>query len=216
MSIRYEYDLKSEKILPPDIIPGVHTDQCYAIEHIRQVSESDLVIQDLGYFSTEIPESISRKKAFFVSRLHPAVPVFTAQGKPLCFKKSDRQMQRSGIGQKELSVTFGRKAKIPVRLPAQRLSDGVYNQRIRERKKENCRKGQGAMSDQTGLRLRFHPMITNVCEKDLPGEHAYGSVERWPHFAITKISRQVFVLYAIHTTFVRSIFLRSTIIPDYR
>jgi hypothetical protein len=52
-------------------------------------------------------------------------------------------MQRSGIGQKELSVTIGRKAKIPVRLPVQRLSDGVYKQWIREREKENRRKGQG-------------------------------------------------------------------------
>jgi hypothetical protein len=157
------------------------------------VSESDLVIRDLGYFSTEVPESISRKKAFFVSRLHSAVSVFTAQGKPLCFKKPNRQMQRSGIGQKELSVTIGRKAKIPVRLPAQRLSDEVYNQRIREREKENRRKGQGAMSDQTGLRLRFHPMITNVCEKDLPGEHAFPLYHlRWQIGLMFKIWRSVF------------------------
>jgi hypothetical protein len=193
MSIRYEYDLKSGKILTSDITPGVHTDQRYAIEHIRQVSESDLVIRDLGYFSTEVSESISRKKTFFVSRLHPVVSVFTAQGKPLCFKKPDRQMQRSGIGQKELSVTIGRKAKIPVRLLVQRLSDEVYNQSIRERKKENHRKGQGPMSDQTGLRLRFHPMITNVCEKDLPREYAFPLYRlRWQSELMFNIWESVF------------------------
>jgi hypothetical protein len=133
------------------------------------------------------------EESLFVSRLHPAVPVFTAQSKPLCFKTLDRQMQRSGMGQKELSVTIGRKSKTPVRLLVQRLSDELYNQRIRERKKENRRKGQGPVSDQTGLRLRFHPMITNVCEKDLPGEQAFPLCRlRWQSELMFKIWKSVF------------------------
>jgi hypothetical protein len=53
----------------------------------------DLVIRGLGYFSTGVLENISQMKTFFVSRLQSAVPVFTAQGKPLCFKTLHHQMQ---------------------------------------------------------------------------------------------------------------------------
>jgi hypothetical protein len=102
-------------------------------------------------------------------------------------------MQRSGIGQKELSVTIGRKSKISVRLLVQRLSDVVCNQRIREREKENRRIGQGTVSDQTGLRLRFHSMTTSVCEKDLPGEHVFPLYHlRWQSGLMFKIRKSVF------------------------
>jgi hypothetical protein len=193
MSIQYEYDLKSGKILTMDITSGVHPDQRYAIEHVQQVSESDLVIRDLGYFSTEVLESISLNKAFFVSRLHSGVSVFTAQDKPLCFKKLHHQMQCSGIWQKELSVTIGLKTKIPVRLLVQSLSDEEYNQRIREKEKENRRKGLGPLNDQTRLRLRFHLIITNASEKDLPAEHVFSLYRlRWQIELMFKIWKSVF------------------------
>jgi hypothetical protein len=193
ISIQYEYDLKSGRILDMSLTPAVRNDQRDAVETAGHVAASDLVIRDMGYFSTAVLEAISRKEAFFLSRLPSSVSVCKDQKEQLFFNQLYRKMQQRGMDEMELPVFVGEERKIPVRLILRLVPDEVYEQRIREKEKENRRKGKGALSNETRIRLRFNLFITNAPEKDLPPENVFHLYRvRWQIELMFKIWKSVF------------------------
>jgi hypothetical protein len=90
-----------------------------------------------------------------------------------CFNKIYTQMQQGRMERMELPVWVGRERKIPVRLILRLVPNQVCEKRIRDKEKENRKKGKGAIADETGIRLRFNLFITNAREKDLPAENVF-------------------------------------------
>jgi hypothetical protein len=69
VSIQYEYDLKSGEITDLNITSGNRNDRIDAGETADNMEKDDLIIRDLGYFSTLVLASCLQKEAFFLSRV---------------------------------------------------------------------------------------------------------------------------------------------------
>ena len=67
ISIQYEYDLKSGEIPYLNLTSGNRNDRTDAGETADQMGKGDLIIRDLGYFSTPVLKSCTEQGAFFLS-----------------------------------------------------------------------------------------------------------------------------------------------------
>jgi hypothetical protein len=63
ISIQYEFDLKTGKFLDLTITEAIRNDQQDAKETVGDVCKNDLVLRDLGYFSTPVLQKINEKEA---------------------------------------------------------------------------------------------------------------------------------------------------------
>jgi hypothetical protein len=166
ISIQYEFDLKTGESLSLEVTEAVRNDQRDAGETAGQVCENDLVIRDLGYFSTHSFEEIARRKAFFLSRLHSNTIVYDENNVEIDFKQLYAFMSKNGIKQLEKSVFIG-KDRLPVRLIIGVVPEEVYEQRIRHKQKEGRKRGR-QMSGQMKFLCHFNFFMTNAEEEKLP------------------------------------------------
>lgn len=170
VSIQFEYDLKSGKIADIDLQAANKTDSKDASKKKEQIQASDLIIRDLGYYSDHVIKTICEKEAYFISRLCHTSNVYTTQKAtdPLDFGLLYRQMQKAGIGHKELNVFVGKK-RIPLRLVIAILPEAVYEKRLRNRNKVNKKRKQNTTDEYRG-RAHFNLFICNISQKDLSNE----------------------------------------------
>jgi hypothetical protein len=86
MSIQYEYDLKTGKILDLSVHPGDRNDSTDTSDSCDNIRAGDLVIRDLGYYSMEVFQHFKQEKAFFPSKLKSNTGVYDVKGKKICFQ----------------------------------------------------------------------------------------------------------------------------------
>jgi hypothetical protein len=179
VAIQYEFDLKTRKLYDLDITSALKTDIQDAKDKSGDIEKGDLIIRDLGYFSSKVVNAIIQKGAFFLSRLRTIMCVFDQNQKEICFKKLYDRMVKDNKTRHIMQATIGDKERIPVRLFIDMIPEEVYQQRIRKREKE-CRKKGYKMTEEFKARARFTLMITNVPEEDLPVENIYALYRtRW-------------------------------------
>jgi len=166
ISIQYEFDLKTGKILDLNITEAVRNDQTDAIETSENVCENDLTIRDLGYFSTSIFRKISEQKAFYLSRLNTSINVYKENGEVLDFQKLYENMIKTGIEICEKQVLLGRE-KFPVRMLIGIVPEHVYQERLRRKQKQDKKNGR-KMQEKTKLLYHFNLFITNAQADKLP------------------------------------------------
>jgi len=169
ISIQYEFDLRTGKFLDLSISEAVRNDQSDARETAENICKNDLVIRDLGYYSTAVLKEISRKEAFFLSRLQSATAVYDKNNVEIDFKKVYCFMTKNGIKRFEEQVFIGKKEQLPVRLVIGLVPSEVYQERLRRKEKEAKRRGC-QMKEKTKFLLHFNLFITNVEAKDIPLE----------------------------------------------
>jgi len=126
------------------------------------MDKGDLILRDLGYFSTPVFENCTKKGAFFLSRLDSSTNVYDESGNQISFKDIYKLMQDSGTIEKEMVVYAGKQTKLPVRLILQLVPDEVYAQRIREKTKKSKGQGREQLREETKIRCRFTLFITNA------------------------------------------------------
>jgi hypothetical protein len=170
VSIQYEYDLKSGEVTGLSLTPGIRNDRRDAGESAENVEPGDLIIRDLGYFSTAVFEKCAGNQACFLSRLESGTNVYDKNHQLLCFKDIYRRMRKSGIRRTEIPVFTGKKTRLGVRMFTELVPDEVYEKRIREKQKKSKGQGRGALKEETKMRCRFNLMITNAAESMLSGE----------------------------------------------
>jgi hypothetical protein len=178
IGIQYEYDVKSGKTLDLSIAPSSRNDREDARNTAGNVEKNDLIIRDLGYFSTSVFDTFSKHEAYFLSRLDAVTHVIEAKSrKRIAFDKLYKEMQKEGIALKEMQVLIGGEAYFPVRLIVQIVPDAVYQQRVKNRKeanKHNNRKKHRETSpdarQETKARYHFSLYITNAEKKLLPAK----------------------------------------------
>ena len=166
--IQYEYDLKTGEFLDLQITEAVRNDQQDAKETAENVCENDLVIRDLGYFSTPVLRKFIEKDAFFLLRLKSDVSVRYMNGVEVDFEKLHKEMKKSKIAKCEKQVFIG-SDKVPVRLYIGIVPEAVLNERMRRKNKEEKKKGN-QMKSRTKCLLNFNLFITNVDGEILPAE----------------------------------------------
>jgi hypothetical protein len=155
------------------VTSGNRNDRTDATESSSRVEKGDLIIRDLGYFSTRVFEQFIEKEAFFLSRLDASTNVYKLSGEQVSFKDIYKSMRTNGLVEKELSVFIGKTTKVPVRLILQLVPEEVYDKRIREKTSKSKGQGRGQLTEETKTRCRFTLLITNADETLLPAEKMY-------------------------------------------
>ena len=145
------------------------TDQSTAWNTLKLLQKDDLVIRDLGYFSTSIFSRINKQGAFFLSRFKQRVNVYTLEGEKIdnLPKYIDQKYPHSSVI--ELNVLIGSNEKSPVRLIAYRVPEKVMAQRLRK-KKGIARTARRTLSKESKSYCKFTFLITNVPEDIWPAE----------------------------------------------
>jgi hypothetical protein len=199
ISIQYEYDLKSGKIKDLNITSGDRNDRTDAGETASRMEKNNLIIRDLGYFSTPVLESCKTQEAFFLSRLDCSTNVYDESNNQISFKDIYHSLQKSGIREKEIAVYVGKQTKLPVRLILQIVPDEVYEKRIREKTKKSKGQGRGQLTEETKIRSRFNMFITNAEEARLPANWAFPLYRlRWQIELHFKAWKSVFKINVFH------------------
>lgn len=143
------------------VTPGNHVDQAQAFDIVPDLKQGDLVIRDLGYFSTTCFEAIGKAGAFFLSRLKAKLNVYTSEGEKIEDLPGyiDRHIGDSLMF--ELNIRLGSVVKLPVRLVAYRVPQSVYDQRIRKTRRREQKSGK-TLSKAVKKRAKYTILITNL------------------------------------------------------
>jgi len=199
ISIQYEYDLKSGSVFDLNITSGNRNDRTDAEETSDHMEKGDLMIRDLGYFSTVVMEKFLNSGAFFLSRLDCSTVVYDRDGKRVCFKNVYKSMKEGNIVEKEMHVFIGEKVRLPVRLILQLVPDNVYEKRIVEKTKKSKGQGREQLTDETRIRCRFTLFITNADESILSLHQIFPLYRlRWQIELQFKVWKSVFKIDRLH------------------
>ncbi len=172
VSIQYEYDARSGKILDLNVTAGTRNDATDASETKTKINKGDLAIRDLGYYNLSVLTGFVDQGASFISRLNTSTHVFYPDTKEqIGFKQLYDQMCQKKLTRCDKQVLVGKGKLEPLRLIVDIVPDHVYEERIRKINKENKEKGW-TTSDEYKARCRFNLFITNVPNEDLTSEEA--------------------------------------------
>ena len=149
ISIQFEYDLRSGKVMDLNITSGTRNDRTDAEETSENISIGDFMIRDLGYFSTKVLKKWMNNGAYFLSRLDSGTLVYDVHGEQICFEKIRNFMQKRNITEKEILVYVGKETRLPVRLILQLVPEHVYEKRILEKTKKSKGQGRGQLKKET-------------------------------------------------------------------
>jgi hypothetical protein len=197
-AIQYEFDLKTRRLVDLDITSALKNDIQDAQEKVASIEEGELIIRDLGYFSSRAILAVIERKGFFLSRLRAKMDVLDENQQEVSFKKMYDRMVKCRSLQHHMQATIGRAERVPVRLLVEIVPEKVYKERIRRREKENRKKGY-SMSEEFRSRARFNLMVTNAPEEDLPVENIYKLYRtRWQVELIFKVWKSVMGMDKIH------------------
>lgn len=199
LCIQFEYDLKTGEILDMSVTSGGGNDRTDAKLTSDRPSAGELVLRDLGYYSLDVFLTFIENGAYFLSKLYPKTVVYIkdSQGKEqrVDFEALYQKMLQKGTEMLELDVTLGEQHKIPVRLILSLADEEDYEKRVRERKKENSKRGQ-TLSKETLIRFRFNAYITNASREQLPVREIFSAYRlRWQIELTFKIWKSTYKLH---------------------
>lgn len=170
VSIQYEYDTRSGKILDLNVTSGTRNDATDANETKTKINKGDLVIRDLGYFNLSVLTGFADQGASFISRLNTSILVFEPGLKEkISFKGLYDQMIKQNQTHLEKKVLVGKSKLVELRLIVEIVPEQIYEERIRKINKYNREKGWET-SEEYKARCRFNMFITNVPDKVLSGK----------------------------------------------
>jgi hypothetical protein len=160
ISIQYEFDLKTNKILDIDLQSAVTRDCTDAVAKKDDILEGDLIIRDLGYYSGKVLDHIRNNGAFIISRLYQTATVYDLTQQRIDFQKIYHQMKENQLQYQDIDVYIG-SDKQPVRLIIELLPEPIYQKRINQRKMKNKFKGYNISNELKG-RAHFNLFISNI------------------------------------------------------
>lgn len=162
VSIQYEYDARSGKILDLNVTAGARNDATDASETKTKINKGDLVIRDLGYFNLSVLTGFADQGASFISRLNTSILVYEPDtAKKIEFKELYGQMCDKKQTRCDKQVLVGKGKLEQIRLIVEIVPEQVYEERIRKVNKQNKEKGW-TTSEEYKARCRFNMFITNV------------------------------------------------------
>jgi hypothetical protein len=197
-TVQYEFDLKTRSLYDLDITSALKNDIQDAKEKSEDIEQGDLIIRDLGYFSSKVINDIIEKKAFFLSRMKTIMDVFDENNQQVSFKNMYEHMVEYNKTRYNMNANIGNKERIPVRMLIEMVPEETYQERIRKREYESRKKGN-KITGEFKARAHFTIMITNVPEEDLPVENIYKLYKtRWQVELIFKVWKSIMGVDKIH------------------
>ena len=159
LKIQGYIDILTEKFCHFDITPYNKNDQTASYDIFDIAQPFDLIIRDLGYFSLEVFKKIVQHSIFFLSRVRSNTSIFLNDGKTkinlLSYLKKHKSLEYIDI-----NIFLGAKAKLPVRLVANKLSHAIAEKR-RQKEKNHPDRRRNISKENLQL-LSWQIYITNV------------------------------------------------------
>lgn len=160
-----------------DITAGTKNDVLYAKAFASKVKQGALILCDLGYYSTEFFQAITKQKAFFISRLKSDCKIFHPETKKeiSLFKL----LKKFKYDKFTLDVLIGYRTKMPCRLIVSKVPREVAEKRRRD-KKMRALKRKSQAKESTLILCDWTLLITNTSEDILAAEKVYDVYKlRW-------------------------------------
>lgn len=172
LSIAYEFDIKSGKVIDLSVHPSIRQDHVDAKESMAAVKPRELLIRDLGFISVDVLSQIQDKGAFFINRLHTNTLIYEERsGKfvKMDYAKMHRLMKAHNIDRLERRVYIGDQKKLPVRMILELLPDGEVEKKLRKMK-HRAKRNKWNLSKEYRHKACFNLFVTNVEPSVIPGE----------------------------------------------
>jgi hypothetical protein len=154
-----------------------------------------LIIRDLGYCPLDVFQTFINNRAYFLSRYFIRINVFYRDGSRVCFQKLYDEMAKKGICQQEIEVYPGNDCRIPVRMLLIPVCDQIYEKRVRDRKKEQEKRG-GEMTAEMRACYHLTIFITNAPSDALPADMIHPVYKlRWQIEPVFKYWKSLFHIH---------------------
>lgn len=150
------HDLTGQRFVDLRLSGFTRTDQSASADVLAVAKPGDLVVRDLGYFSTAVFRKILERGAHFLSRLRNNVTILD----PRTLKPIDLNKNLRLYGVLDQNALLGAKERVPVRLVALPVPLQVANQR-RRKAKNNRDKRLNPSKDRLEL-LGWNIYVTSV------------------------------------------------------
>jgi len=134
VKIQAFYDLFSDQFLRFELTSYRRNDQSASNSFTSLLSKGDLLIRDLGYFSTPSIQKMSQRSIWFITRWLFGTQLFDPHTQ-LPLAMMDLLRNNDAL---DREVLLGSKDKVPVRLVARKVPPQVQNQR--RRKANRCKR----------------------------------------------------------------------------
>jgi len=155
------FNAKSNNISNLKITASNVPDASEAKNILKYIKKGDLILRDLGYFKKECFNEIEKKGAYYLSRLKSGVNIYSLEGGLI--EDLGRYVEEC-IGNSnllEVEVLLGKKEPLKVRLVAARITQSVYDKRVRKAKRKS-EKNSRTLSKKHKAFQRFTFFITNI------------------------------------------------------
>ncbi|GHV52767.1 IS4 family transposase [Bacteroidia bacterium] len=195
ISIQYGFGLETGKALGLSIYPGNRNGRPDAGGTRLNAEEGDLITRDSGYYTLGVFQTFIGKHSCFPSRHYTRTSVYYKDGSRVCFQKPYAGMKKKGMRQQEMEVCLGNGHRLPVRMLLIPACGQAYGKRVRDRKKEQKRRG-GQMGAEMCACYHFTVFITNVPGESLPAEMIYPLYKfRWQIELMFKHWKSLFCIH---------------------
>jgi len=196
-AIQLEYDVLSGKVYYFSLGNARQSDKTVADNRMDSIAAGDLILRDLGYYSTDSYLKIEQRKAFYVSRLKFQVGIYQQQyGQYVKLSWSEilQQAQRSKSGCFDQWVYIGRDQKHPVRMLAWALpEDAGRNRLIRKQNKK------GKLCKEDLIWSKLNVFVTNIKNDVLNVDQVYDLYKiRWQIELMFKIWKSIVNISVVH------------------
>lgn len=188
------YEVKQSKIHNVLASEGTVPDRSRAELVVERLEENDLTLKDLGCFSLESLRKTEEKGAFYLSRMPKGVKVRLSDDGPAVDMVEYLENNFSGFAAIDLDVLLG-DAKLPTRLVAYELPDGIVAERRRKALANAKKKGRKPSKEYLAW-LKYGFFVTNVPPTTWDAE-VVGTVYR-PRWRIELIFKSWKSLLNIH------------------
>lgn len=155
LKIQAVYDALSETFVSFDISSYTDNDQKNSPEILKAVVKNDLILRDLGYFSTAVLAGIDKKEAFFLTRYFLRTDIYDKNG-----EKINLLNELKIHGKIDINILLGSEEMLPVRLVAVPVPEETANSRRRKLRKGKS--GKRTPSEELLKLQDWEIFITNV------------------------------------------------------
>jgi len=160
LKIYLNYNVTQNSIEKLEIASWNKSDAKFTKKIIPILKKNDLVLRDLGFFKIDRFREIEEKKAYYISRYFLSTTLYINDEKIDLFKFL-KSKKRDTIIDEEVKIST---QKFPTRLIAIRVSDEIYNQRVRALNKKYKQLRKTPTKSTLELQ-RYVIFITNIPKK---------------------------------------------------
>jgi len=189
-AIQLEYDVLSRRILCLSIGSARESDKTVADHRMHHIEKGDLILRDLGYYSTDSYLKIEQQNAFYVSRLKAQVSIYqkTDEGfKVLDWSSILQKIKKDKKDHFDEWVYIGKKQKHPVRLMAWELQENEQQKRLKKKKDI-----KGFIAKEDVIWSKLNVLITNIDATVIDADQAYKLYKiRWQIELMFKIWKSI-------------------------